>query len=226
MRQFLPDAQSENDAPTMTGRAYAAMRMALMSGYLRPGERLTMRSLAEELGMSVTPVREAIQQLISEHVLAMPGPKTVIVPRIDAARYSEIILIRRALECLAAVQAAPHHDASMLAQLRQVNAQHKKAIEADSVGDVLARNKEFHFLIYRASGLPSLVDLIENQWVRVGPTLTFLFPRYMRSLAGNQCHDQMIDAIETGDMPALKAALSADLMTAHRELLKILAPVA
>ena len=56
---------------TLTGQADSMLRQAIIVGYLRPGERLTMRGLAQDMGMSVTPVREAIQNLISEHVLHM-----------------------------------------------------------------------------------------------------------------------------------------------------------
>lgn len=224
MRQFLPDPDRDTDQTTMSGRAYSALRLALMSGNLRPGERLTMRGLAKDLDMSVTPVREAVQQLINERALVMPGPKTVIVPRLDAAQYSEVILIRRALECLAAKEAAARRTPEMLDRLRDVNVLHRAAIEVGDVTSVLARNREFHFTIYRASGLPSLVDIVENQWVRVGPTLNLLFPRYMRSFSGNRCHDRMISALEACDSDALCAALDTDLVTAERELLKILTP--
>lgn len=222
MLDFLPQTESRDEPATLTGRAYAALRLALISGYLRPGERLTMRGVANGLKMSVTPVREAIQQLIIEHALVMPGPKTVMVPHLDAALYSEIILIRQALETLAAEKAAPFHTPAMIETLRAVNARHRAAIEAGNVSAVLTHNKEFHFLIYRASGLPSLVDLIEKQWVRVGPTLNLLYPRYMRSLSGNQFHERMIDALENGDTALLRSSLQSDMVSAERELLTVL----
>lgn len=222
MLEFLPQSDIGDEPATLAGRAYSALRLALTSGYLRPGERLTMRGIAGSLKMSVTPVREAIQQLIIEHALAMPGPKTVMVPHLDAAQYSEIILIRQALELLAAEKAAPSFTPAMIAELRSVNAQHRRAIETGHVAEVLTHNRKFHFLIYRASGLPSLVDLIQNQWVRVGPTLNLLYPRYMRSLTGNQFHESMIDGIERGDIGQLLNALRSDMVSAERELLKVL----
>lgn len=222
MQRYLVRTLDGADPPTLTVQAYQAIRSALMSGHLRPGQRLTMRAMSHELGMSVTPVREAIQLLITEHVLAMPGPKTVIVPRIDAAEYSEIILIRRALEVLAAEQAARSRDAALIDDLRAANARHRDAIEREDMAAVLTANKEFHFRLYRASGLPSLFDLIENQWVRVGPTLNLLYPQYTRSFVGNRCHDSMIEALSHQDTGALRDALVADLVMAERELLKVL----
>lgn len=59
MRRFLPGADAAGDPPTLTMQACHGLRQALTTGYLRPGPRLTVRALAEELGMRVTPVREA-----------------------------------------------------------------------------------------------------------------------------------------------------------------------
>jgi DNA-binding GntR family transcriptional regulator len=210
----------------LASQAYHALRQALMTGYMRPGERVTMRALAEELGMSVTPVRDAIQLLIIEHALVMPGPKTVMVPRLDVPQYHEIVLIRCALEKLAAEQAMSRLGADTIAELRRINALHREAIEKRNVTEFLKYNKQFHFLIYRGCAMSSLVDLIENQWVRIGPTLSFLYPRYSRSLSGNQIHERMIDAIEAGDTAALRRAVEADMMSAQRELSDVLSSAA
>lgn len=226
MRQFLAEDSTENAPTTLSSQAYRAIRVALMSGYFRPGERLTMRGLADELQMSVTPVREAIQLLITEHALFMPGTRTVVVPRISREQYDEILQIRGALETLAARNAMPHIDATLLAELRRRNVLHREAIESGNTVAALKANQAFHFGIYRQCGMPSLVDLIENQWVRVGPTLNFLYPRYSQSLSGNRFHDRMLDAIGKGDEADLVAALMDDLSSAKREIHNILDPAA
>ncbi len=226
MRQYLPEVAADAPPMTLAAQAYAAVRTALMIGHLRPGERLTLRGLAEDLRMSVTPVREAVQLLITEHALVMPGPKTVIVPRIDRDRYDEIILIRMALEPVAAIRALDHLTAADISLLRQINQRHREAIAADNVSAVLNENKHFHFLIYRACNLPRLIDLIENQWVCVGPTLNLLFPSYMRSFTGNQIHERVVDAIEARDPVALRAGIEADLTTAQQQLVTVLSSAA
>ena len=226
MRRFLPPIVPSGEPVTLTGQAYRAIRLALISGYFRPGDRLTMRGLAEQLEMSVTPVREAIQLLITEHALIMPGPKTVTVPRIDTAQYNEIILIRCALEALAAEQAIGRLDTAAIDHLRQVNVRHREAIEVGDVTAVLTHNRQFHFSIYQPCAMPSLIDLIENQWVRIGPLLNLLYPHYMRSLSGNRLHDRMIAAIEDRDAGALTMALRDDLSLAQIELTKVLQPAA
>ena len=130
MQTFLDDTVGEATSPTLSSHAYRAIRAALMSGYFRPGERLTMRGLADEMQMSVTPVREAIQQLITERALFMPGARTVVVPRISRAEYDEIVLIRLALEGLAARFAIEVIGAADLVELRRINALHRESIES------------------------------------------------------------------------------------------------
>lgn len=224
MQRLLAEDDDDAGAATLSARAYRSIRLALMSGYFRPGERLTMRGLADDLEMSVTPVREAIQLLITEHALFMPGARTVVVPRISREQYDEIIQIRGALESLAARNAMAFIDTAQLAGLRQINILHREAITSGNTAGALKNNRDFHFAIYRQCGLPSLIDLIENQWVRVGPMLNFLYPRYSQSLTGNRCHDRMIDAIAARSETDLVAALMKDLSTAKTEIHKILDP--
>jgi len=209
---------------TLTGQADSMLRQAIIVGYLRPGERLTMRGLAQDMGMSVTPVREAIQNLISEHVLHMQSPKTIIVPRIDQAACFEVFQIRIALETLAAEQAMSHMGAADFKKLRAINARHRESLERRDIGKVLKSNNDFHFYIYRKSLMPALLNLIETQWLRIGPTLNFLHPDYVGGLTGNDHHELIICALEDGSAPEVRAALSGALLSAQNEIIKRLPP--
>lgn len=215
-----PFTPSEAASNTLTGRADSMLRQAMSMGYLRPGERLTMRGLAQDMGMSVTPVREAIQNLISENVLSMQSPKTIIVPRIDAAICYEVFQIRVALETLAAIQAMPNLGSTDFAELRAINARHRAALESRDIGKVLQYNKEFHFSIYRPSGMPSLLNLIETQWLRIGPTLNLLHPNYVGGLSGNDHHELIIRALESSSEDEVRDTLSMALLTAQDEIIK------
>src|SRR4029077_4436058 len=87
-------------------RAYEEIRAYLMRGRLKPGERLVSRLLASELGISTTPVREALARLASEKALELDHRNTVVVPTLTAERYEEIRDLRAQLEGLAAMRAA------------------------------------------------------------------------------------------------------------------------
>lgn len=220
MQTSWPFTPTEAASKTLTGQADSMLRQAMSVGYLRPGERLTMRGLAQDMGMSVTPVREAIQNLISEHVLSMQSPKTIIVPRIDAAICYEVFQIRVALETLAAIHAMPNLGPPDFAELRVINARHRSALESRDIAKVLQYNNEFHFAIYRPSGMPSLLNLIETQWLRIGPTLNLLHPNYVGGLSGNDHHELIIRALERGSEDSVRGTLSTALLTAQDEIMK------
>lgn len=190
-----------------------------MSGLLQPGRRLTMRGIAAALDVSVTPAREAIHLLVAEKALQLAAPRTVIVPRLDQRTYLEIIRIRMALETMACEMALPRITRSDIDQLKAINAAHYEAIEARDVSRILERNEAFHFSIYRRADMPNLIDIIESQWLRIGPTFNLLYPQYERGRRGNMSHTAAIEAIENGDVQGLKNAIIADISQAREELL-------
>lgn len=220
MQTTWPFEPIDSATKTLTGQADSMLRQAMIAGYLRPGERLTMRGLAQDMGMSVTPVREAIQNLISERVLLLQSPKTIIVPRIDQEACFEVFQIRIALETLAAEQAMPHLQRADFKTLRAINASHRESLKRRDIGNVLKSNNDFHFSIYRGAAMPTLLTLIETQWLRIGPTLNLLHPDYVGGLSGNDHHELIIRALEQGSASEVRAALSGALLSAQNEIMK------
>ena len=100
----------------LSERVYTNIRSALMDGQYQPGDRLRINPLAAELGVSITPVREAIFRLVSDHVLEMKAATAVHVPELTPAQLHEIQLIRLLLEGEAAALAAQRITAKELVQ--------------------------------------------------------------------------------------------------------------
>lgn len=98
----LSDQANEGQAPGLGDVAYREMKERLIRGEYKPGKKLTVRAVAEDLGFSSTPARDAINRLTGEGALVYSGPKTVIVPVLNEDSLREITLIRLALEGLAA----------------------------------------------------------------------------------------------------------------------------
>lgn len=143
-------------------QAYRALKAAILSGELRPGERLTDQGLAERLGISRTPVREAVRQLVREGLLVGTPNRGVTVFRPSAVDVAEIYAIRASLEGLAATLAALNPRRAEA--LRKMERSLLRAQEAASAGDAaeIARcNTEFHESILEASESPTLVELVE-----------------------------------------------------------------
>jgi DNA-binding GntR family transcriptional regulator len=151
--------------PSLAGQAYLVLRDMITSGALAYGERVPERALAKRLGVSPTPIREAISRLEHERLLERPEGRglRVVVPTLQRLR--EMAMIQAALRGLAARLAAENaSDAELLAieqALKATNAIKRTGRSLIEITDErLELNRRFHQLIDVASHNPSLVDMI------------------------------------------------------------------
>lgn len=207
------------DNESLTGRTYLKLRKGLTTGHFRPGQRLLLKPLANELGVSITPVREALLRLASENGVVADKSRTLMVPIISRARFREIRDIRVELEGRAAEAAATLITAEDIEVLQEMHNKLLQARNAGNAGMALYWNEAFHFRIYRASGLHVLCTLIESLWVQVGPLLSCL-PDYTE-LRGPHPHEAILWALKEGAGPAARHALTSDLLLASQQLEKI-----
>ncbi len=221
-RSRKPDVGIVARRDTLADQAYANLRRALMSGRLSPGEKLTVRGIASALSVSLTPAREAIGRLVSERALDVSANRTVSVPVVGVEEYRDLLDIRLMLEGRAAEEAAAHIGKRDVSRLEDV---HERMIAAISDAEsklALSLNEQFHFLIYRASGRPMLVSMIEGLWLRVGPLMNLLTPRYQRSYQGAKNHSAAIEAARAGDGAALREAIVKDLTDGAATFMQLL----
>lgn len=193
-----------------------------MQAVLQPGQRLKIRELAKYMGTSETPVREALIQLVRDRALEMKEGYFIRVRRLGLAEYLEIRNIRLALEPLAAAQATLRLDSVALKQLTET---HKQLVLAEKKHDyktALQCNFDFHFGIYRASGMPQLTELLERLWVQVGPMMNFLYPHGHPQYDGPHQHVQVLKALKAKDTNAVRQAVSADLIEGGRNFVSVL----
>lgn len=218
---MLPEDLSgakSTQSPRLGEAAYDELRDRLSRGAYQPGDKMTVRSVAESLGVSSTPARDAINRLSAEGALVYAGPKTVIVPFLTEADLREVTLIRIALEGLAAEQAAGNCEPQHIGDLLKIQENINESLENKAYGDALWYNKEFHFLVYRLSGLPHLVSLIEAQWLRVGPSFYGLYPEFAEARQGVRNHQMAVEALQDRDGTALRAAFENDIRDGYRRL--------
>ncbi|WP_232295694.1 GntR family transcriptional regulator [Pseudorhodobacter aquimaris] len=198
---------------------YAALREALMSGYFRPGEEISLRKAAHVLGTSVTPVREALRQLQSDGALEVFGGNRVLrVPIPTEAELTDIRDIRVNLEGFAAAQAV---NQDIPPQMRLITNAYDLMQRASDSGDVdmyLENNWRFHSLIYHAAGRPVLLSLIEAMWVRVGPLIRLAVTKPLHFDRSMDSHRWALDALRAGNADALRAAIVRDITDAANDL--------
>lgn len=200
-----------DDAKPGQRDAYELILHAIDGGTFRPGDRLVESELAERFGVSRTPIREALQRLETQSLLARDG-RSLVVASLDHNQMAELYVVRSELEGLAARLAARHATEEEIRVLRRL-------IEDDRarVGDpaALARaNRRFHRQIHRASHNRYLVqqlDLVYRSMALMTSTSLAAEGRSERAMAE---HVAIVDAIEEGDGEAAFAALKAHISTA------------
>ena len=195
-----------------TSRVYTQLREALMAGRFWPGQRLRIGEMAMAMGVSQTPVREAIMQLVREGGLEIRSSQAITVANLSLSRYKELREVRLLLEGLATEKATPLMTSSDLARLEQV---HRDLIAAEKSGDFEAAtltNFHFHFLIYRASQMTDLVAILESVWLRSGPLLKFLYPYAPPTYPGTHQHLNVIEALRCRDPLAARQAIQDDMI--------------
>jgi len=191
------------DAPVIARRSlrettYARLRDAIVDGTLTPGERLRDTELVEWLGVSRTPIREALLELQrSGLVVARAGRETLVSP-VDVEATRQAAEVASALHALAARLAVPRLDGAALERLRAANDAFASALDVDDADAALDADDAFHRVLLEASGNAVLVQQLEH----VTPLLRRVERIRFSSLAGRDSvaqHHQIIADCVTGD---------------------------
>jgi len=214
MRQALGAVEHVN----LGDQVYGRIATALLNGQMRPDDRLTIRGLADQLGVSTTPVRDAVKQLIQEQVLEQRSAKDVRVPVMTRAAYLEILEIRLHLEGLAAERAAERATPEQQARLHKLLLRNDRA--AASRNRVLATqgNQEFHLALSEVADMPNLQRILKGLWLRMGPWVAGYYDAGMAGL--NDRHYEVLQAMHAADPAAARRAIQSDILEAKDALLK------
>lgn len=184
---------------SLTLQVEARLKNALIVGALKPGARLVTKDIAEQLGTSITPVREALLRLVSSGALDATPAQAFLVPEISLGRFHEINLIRKSLEVIAVTEAVHLMNAESLAKLRQLYDAFRVAKLAGHVEQSLQANRAFRFQLYECAQMPTLTSLIEQLWVRIGPCFNYLYPQSDEMAQGHHNYDDLLEGLAEGD---------------------------
>jgi len=196
---------------TLNDEVYDQLKQAIISGTIPPGSTITIRNLAASFGISPMPVREALRRLVAEHVLVMLPNRSVALPVLTRARFRELTRIRTSLEGLAAEEAAARIDRRTIDMMADINGRMERK-GAPRQSDYLVLNREFHFALYRAAGLPTLLSIIESLWLQAGPLLNIQQRVYSESNRTVQAHHRvLLKALRRRDGAAARAAVVSDI---------------
>lgn len=204
---------------SLSARTYVALKDALIAGNFRPGQRLLMQELADHLGTSVTPVREACMRIVAERGLEVRSGRFVTVPDLTVARYMEIRSIRLELEGLAAELAAKHATTNDVVELASLQDQFETADRARSSKESIRLNREFHFKVYGLSHMPMLIAHIESLWISMGPILNVFYNEVENDYVGAEAHTHLVAALRAKDGKKARAAITHDIVRGGQALL-------
>ena len=202
----------------MPSDAYETILDAIEDGTFRPGARLVESELAERFGVSRTPVREALQRLETQGLLARDG-RSLIVASLDHSQMAELYAVRAQLEGLAARLAARHAAEEEIRVLKRM-AREDRALLGDP--KALARaNRRFHGQIHLASHNRFLVqqlDLVHRSMALMAETSLAVDGRGAEALDE---HDRIVAAIAARDEAAAEDALRAHISAAFETRLTL-----
>ena len=200
-----PRAEAVAEQP-LSQQAYQAVLGMLTSGSLRPNEVVTERQIAGELGMSRTPLREAVRRLEGERLLERQRSGALVVRPLPVDEYMQVLAVRRLLEGEAVRLAAARAPRAALDLLRTRIRKVSRLPASAPAPEFASSDHDLHLLIATASGNPVLQRMIEDLRKR---TSMFRFGR-LPERRPEVCteHLAIIDALLEADAPAAQAAMN------------------
>jgi DNA-binding GntR family transcriptional regulator len=214
---------------TQRERVYHRIKLGLMAGDYEPGQKLTIAKLAAALGVSATPVREALRRLAAERALLTYPNSSTAVPRPSRATVIEIRAIRERLEGFAAQLAAARIDEARLAQLARTQQALAAARKRGDRRGIMHLSEEFHFSVYEAAGISVLTELISTLWLHSAPTLMVLFkPEHISRYplaAQNRNNLALVRALRARDGERAARAVKAEIALGSRVLDELMSEI-
>lgn len=210
---------SEGDEPresqaivglTTHEEVYRRLREQILYGGIKPGSAVTLRGLADELGVSPMPVREAVRRLIAERALLLQDNRRVLVPPMSRDTFEQILFARRALEPELSARALQKLTKKDIAAIEAIDMAIDRAMRAGDTEGYMRANHLFHFSIYRKSEAWTLVALVESIWLQFGPFMRMAYGRIGTSTIEDH-HEFALAAMRKGDAQGLRSAIDADI---------------
>lgn len=175
------------------------IRTLILSRKFKPGDRLVQSDLAEEFGVSRTPIREALHKLASEGLVSFSAYKGATVADFSLLELEEIYTVRIALESYAAFLAAQYITGEELQQMQALLEQTEEAFQQTDHLRLLQLNREFHAILYNASRQKRLYDMIINHldlsdmYRRLYFTVEHLYANTITE------HQELLEILQRGD---------------------------
>lgn len=213
--------------PSLSEQAYRRLKTLFMLGEMAPGKRLTYRAVADDLGISVTPAREALFRLAAERIFDHGPAGVIVVPTLTAPACQELWRIRLLLEGECAALATAHATPALIKEAERAHMLMAQAKQARRLRDAMRHNLDFHFALYRAACSPILLALIEDVWARSAAYVRLFHGHHVEkrtgaAMQGPHMHATIIAALRAGDAARVRAGIERDLLEVRDGILSVL----
>jgi DNA-binding GntR family transcriptional regulator len=214
------------DAPPRTTVAHALSRLrrAIVAGELAPGQRIAQEEVAERLGVSVAPVREALRVLEREGQVTYRPRRGYFVTELAIEDLEEIYELRALLEARALRSALPALDDDALRRIELAARDCVAAVEAGDVAAELEANRRFHLQLLAAPDRPHTLELIRLLWDSTEAYRALYYNSEQERREALRAHERILAAVRSGCADAVVAELDAHRARALEVLRAILAP--
>lgn len=202
---------------------FNTLRDAILKGELEPGERLMEVTLAQKLGVSRTPIREAIRKLELEGLVKMTPRKGAEVARITLKDLTDVLEVRRHLEELAVELSCKKATEEDIEELKQCHEVFKQKIEAEDLTEMAVADVTLHDIIYRTTGNKRLIQILNNlreQMYRY--RLEYIKDEQKRKALVDE-HESLLNAISARDVEAAKEAIKQHINNQEKTIIENLA---
>ena len=204
-------------------QVYDALAEALIQGQIPPLKSVSLRSLAQNLGVSPMPVREAVRRLIAEKALELqPSNKRLRVPDLTEKRLLQLMKAREWVEPELARLAAARMTRDGIKRLRDDDAKLMEALHKGDVSGYMQANQDFHFSIYAMADADLFYDMARTLWLQIGPFMRVVFGRLGTVHLPKDHHQDMIAAFERGHPEAVRASMADDISEGMHLMLEVI----
>ncbi len=218
MRVTRPSTNPKEHTLPSHEQIYKQLRNAIMYGDLAPNKSVTLRGIAEQFGVSMTPAREALKKLSAEGALKSSTTGRYRTNALTSERIEELATLRSLLEPELASRALPRAHSALIERLISINTRIEQQISRGETHKYIQGNLEFHRALYLRAQSPAMLALVETIWLQLGPTVGALYNSLKRS-PNIDMHRRVIGALKAGDEPGLRLAIRTDVSGALRMLM-------
>ena len=213
----MPDAWPLLKTATLTDQVYEVLRDRILSNSMKAGDFIREQGVSTKLGVSRTPVREALGRLASEGFLKRIPHRGYQIPEQSAFDLLELYPILASLEVLAGRHSFPKLDSEEIAELREINAQYEEACQRQDVRAGIELNDRFHHLLSAGSDNQRLCNMLDELRSEVARLEMWAFFNTHQWDASKSEHDLILDAVERGDHGTALTILELNRLTTYKD---------